>query len=113
MAPSKVQISEVRYDGQIMRIPLEKDSANFRFLVLYITDDGEEILFEARGIAIIPDESQSLKWSAAGVFHFDTKSEKYKWLNSVLAVYEGELSMETGAHARYRAYMRRVDKTGS
>src|SRR6266705_493848 len=27
------------------------------------TYDGEEILFEARGIAIIPDKSQSSKWS--------------------------------------------------
>jgi len=77
------------------------------------TYDGEEILFEARGIAINPDKSQSSKWSAAGVFHFDTGSEKYKWLNSVLAVCEGEFSMET-AHARYRAYIRPwTDKTGS
>jgi hypothetical protein len=77
------------------------------------TKEGEEILFEARGITIIPDKSESARWSTAGVFHFDTNSEKYKWLNSVLAVYEGEFSMET-AHARYRAYTKpRMDKTRS
>src|SRR5713101_7876574 len=60
------------------------------------TSDGEEILFEARGITAILDKSQSSKWSAAGVFHFDTGSKKYKWLNSVLAVYEREFGMEAG-----------------
>ena|SRR5438445_7076758 len=77
------------------------------------TSDGEEMLFEARGIAAILDKSQSSKWSAAGVFHFDTGSKKYKWLNTVLAVYEGEFNIEAG-HAKYHAYIRRrFDKTYS
>jgi len=76
------------------------------------TYDGEEILFEARGMTINQDNPQSSEWSTAGVFHFDTGSEKYEWLNSVLAVYEGELSMET-AHGRCRAYIKpRPERTG-
>lgn len=93
MAPSKVQISEVRYDDSNYENTVREGFCKLQIPGTIHTDDGEEILFQARGIAIIPDESQSLKWSAAGVFHFDTESEKYKWLNSVLAVYEGEFSM--------------------
>jgi hypothetical protein len=69
------------------------------------TDDNEEILFEARGMAINQDRSRSSKWNFAGVFHFETGSKKYEWLNSVLAVYHGELSMETG-NGRCRAYVK-------
>jgi len=69
------------------------------------TDDNEKILFEGRGMAINQDKSQLSKWNLAGVFHFETGSEKYKWLNSVLAVYEGELRADTG-HAHWRAYIK-------
>jgi hypothetical protein len=41
------------------------------------TNDNVEILFEARGMAIIPDKSHPNKWYAAGVFHFYTGSERY------------------------------------
>jgi len=70
------------------------------------TEDGAEIQFEARGMAMVPDKARPTKWLASGVFYFqanDDKNGRYGWLNNTLAIYEGEFDMET-AHAVYRAY---------
>jgi len=70
------------------------------------TDDGAELQFEARGMAIIVDKSHPTKWFASGVLHFQADNDgRYAWLNTTLAIYEGEFDIET-AHAVYHAYTR-------
>jgi hypothetical protein len=71
------------------------------------TDDGAEIKFEARGMALVTDKSRPTKWNASGVLHFQTddniENSRYAWLNNSPAIYEGEFDIKT-AHAVYRAY---------
>ncbi len=68
------------------------------------TDDGAEIRLEARGYAMVPDESQPARWRIAGVLRFETRDERYLWLNAHLAPYEGEFDAETG-QGTLRAYL--------
>lgn len=70
------------------------------------TDDGAELQFEARGMAIIVDKLHQTRWFASGVLHFQTDNgSRYASLNNTLAIYEGEFDIET-AHAVYHAYTR-------
>jgi len=68
-----------------------------------ITDDGARIRLEGQGHAIVPDEGSPSKWRVGGAFRFRTDDTRYRWLNTILALWEGEFDMSTG-RARYRVY---------
>jgi hypothetical protein len=69
------------------------------------TDDGAEIRFDAQGFGMVPDGSKPHEWHMANAGQFDTQDEHYAWLNTVLALWDGEFDMETYRH-RYRIYTR-------
>lgn len=70
------------------------------------TNDGAQIRFDAKGYALRADKDHPNKWSLASALHFDTENERYQWLNTALAVYEGEFDMNTGRH-HSRVYIQR------
>lgn len=67
------------------------------------TDDGAQIHFDSRGFFIKPDRLNSNRWITSASVHFDTADPRYKWLNTLLAVWEGECDVEKGRH-HYQAY---------
>ncbi len=68
------------------------------------TNDGAQIQFDSRGFFIKPDESNPAKWVTSASVHFITADQRYEWLNTHLAVWEGEFDMDTYRH-RYHAYI--------
>ncbi len=70
------------------------------------TNDGAQIQFDAKGYALRADKNHPNKWSLASALHFDTDDERYQWLNTALAVYEGEFDMNTVRH-HSRVYIQR------
>jgi len=68
------------------------------------TNEGAQIQFESRGFFIKPDQSNPNKWITSASVHFDTTDQRYEWLNTHLAVWEGEFDMETFCH-HYQAYV--------
>jgi len=69
------------------------------------TDDGAQIQFDSRGFFIKPDKSNPNRWITSASVHFDTGDWRYEWLNTHLAVWEGEFDMETFRH-HYQAYIK-------
>ncbi len=67
------------------------------------TDDGARIDFETTGFGLVPDRSAPNRWTMNGAVRFATESGALRWLNSTLAVWQGEFDMSTGRH-RYRVY---------
>ncbi len=59
------------------------------------TDDGAEIKFEAVGHTLVPDKAKPNKWINAMTLRFQTDDARYRWLNTALAVWEGEFDMQT------------------
>jgi hypothetical protein len=72
------------------------------------THDGAQIRFDSRGFFIKPDESNPNKWISTASLHFDTADSRYAWLNTCLAVWEGEFDMEIYQH-HYQAYSQVLD----
>lgn len=72
------------------------------------TDDGAQIHFDSRGFFIKPDQLNPNRWITSASVHFDTADPRYKWLNTLLAVWEGEFDMDKGRH-HYQAYARVID----
>ena len=72
------------------------------------TDDGAQIRFDSRGFFIKPDESNPNKWITSASVHFDTADGRYEWLNTRLAVWEGEFDMGTYQH-HYQAYFQVIE----
>jgi hypothetical protein len=68
------------------------------------TNDGAEIRFDSRGFYIRPDESIPNKWITSASVCFDTADRRYAWLNTQLAIWEGEFDMETYLH-HYQVYV--------
>jgi hypothetical protein len=73
------------------------------------TDDGALIEFEARGQAIVPDDKAPSRWKVGGAFRFQTKDERYLWLNTVLALWDGDFDNNAGK-AFYRLYIPHTDR---
>ncbi len=71
-----------------------------------LTEDGATILFQGQGHAIVPDSNLRSRWKVGGAFRFQTGDERYLWLNSTLALWEGDFNMESG-EAHYRFYVPR------
>jgi hypothetical protein len=72
------------------------------------THDGAQIRFEARGHALQPDKARPHRWSETAALRFHTEDSRYQWLNTILAVWEGEFDMKAG-RARARVYARAND----
>ena len=68
-------------------------------------DDGAHIRFDAKGFGIVPDRLKPNKWHIANTVQFDTEDERYEWLNTALALWDGEFDMETYRH-HYQSYTR-------
>jgi hypothetical protein len=66
-------------------------------------DDGAQIRFDTMGYGMVPDRSNPHRWHMVAAVQFDTTSTKYAWLNTVLAVWNGEFDMATYRH-RYQVY---------
>lgn len=69
------------------------------------TDDGAQISFDSLGFGMVPDTSSPHRWSMVAALRFESEDQRYTWLNTFLALWEGEFDMQTGRH-RYRAYSR-------
>ena len=72
------------------------------------TDDGAHIQFDSRGFFIQPDESNPNKWITSASVHFDTGEPRYTWINTHLALWEGEFDMAT-FHHHYQVYLQIVE----
>ncbi len=59
------------------------------------TDDDAESKFEALGHTLVPDKAQPSRWINAMTLRFQTDDARYRWLNTTLAVWEGEFDMQT------------------
>ena len=62
------------------------------------TNDGAQIQFDSRGFFIKPDEANPNKWITSASVYFYTTDGRYEWLNTRLAVWEGEFNMVTFHH---------------
>jgi len=62
------------------------------------TDDGAQIQFDSRGFFIKPDETKPNKWITSASVYFYTADRRYEWLNTRLAIWEGEFDMATFRH---------------
>ena len=62
------------------------------------TNDGAQIRFDSRGFFIKPDETNPNQWITSASVYFYTADGRYKWLNTRLAVWEGEFDMVTFRH---------------
>jgi len=71
------------------------------------TDDGAQIRFDSRGFFIKPDESNPNRWITSASVHL-TADQPYEWLNTRLAVWEGEFDMGTYRH-HYQTYILAVE----
>ena len=67
------------------------------------TNDGARIQFDSRGFFIKTDESNPNKWITSASVYFCTTDRHYEWLNTRLAVWEGEFDMATFQH-HYHVY---------
>ena len=67
------------------------------------TNDEAHIQFDAMGFFMRPDKSKPNRWITSAAVRFDTADKRYKWLNTRLAVWEGQFDMKTGRH-HYRVY---------
>jgi hypothetical protein len=67
------------------------------------TEDGAQIRFDAKGYGMVPDQAAPHIWHMVDALQFETTDEPYTWLNTVLAVWDGEFDMTTGRH-RYHVY---------
>jgi alkylmercury lyase len=67
------------------------------------TDDGAEILFEGRELAM-PLSEGSQQWRVAGVLRFKTGDSRYTWLNDTFALTSGTFDYEAGV-ARWTAFV--------
>ncbi len=72
------------------------------------TNDGAPIRFDSLGFFMRPDDSNPHKWITSAAVHFDTTDPRYAWLNTLLAIWEGELDMKTYSHL-YQAYAHTVE----
>lgn len=68
-----------------------------------LTDDGAEIMYEARGYAV-PDAVHAGRWHYTGGLRFELADAPYAWLDGVAAVWTGTFDVSTGT-AHYRAYL--------
>ena len=66
------------------------------------TDDGVSIPFDAKGFAT---RRTSFEWDIALALKFEATDARYEWLNSTVALLEGEFSEATGQVA-WRVYGR-------
>lgn len=68
------------------------------------TLDGAEIRFNAKGYGLRgADPAAPHKWRLSTALQFATEDSRYKWLNTTLAIWEGEFDEKLG-RALYRAY---------
>jgi len=72
------------------------------------TNDGAQIHFDSRGFFIKPDKSKPNRWITSASVHLHTADQRYEWLNTRLAVWEGEFDMETFRH-HYQAYAQVIE----
>lgn len=69
------------------------------------TPDGANIQFDARGYGMAPDPSQPEAWHMVYAVQFEAADEPYRWLNTTLALWDGQLDMKSYRH-HYRVYAR-------
>lgn len=67
------------------------------------TDDGAQVHFDARGYGMATNPSQPDAWHMVYAVQFETADEKYYWLNTTLALWDGQLDMKNYRH-HYRVY---------
>lgn len=70
------------------------------------THDGAEIRLDVRGYGLRgADPARPHRWRLTGALSFATQDSRYQWLNTTLAVWEGEFDEKLG-RARYQVYAR-------
>lgn len=75
------------------------------FVGIIRTEDGAEIQFDATGFGMVTDRSKPNRWHMVNVLQFDTRDGRYEWLNTLLALWDGQFDMETYRHY-YQVYAR-------
>jgi len=68
------------------------------------TDDGAEIMYEARGYAVRIGDENSSKWTYTAALRFEEPDSPYGWLEDIVGVWIGEFDTNLGT-AYYRAYI--------
>jgi hypothetical protein len=74
------------------------------------TNNGAKIRFDAKGFGMVSDRSKPHRWHIANAVQFDTEDKRYDWLNTILALWDGEFDMETYRHS-YQVYTRDGDRS--
>lgn len=67
------------------------------------TQDGASLQFDSIGFFLRPPNSTDL-WKLSAALKLETSDEPYLWVNRQLAMWEGELDLNTYQH-RYQAYL--------
>ena len=68
------------------------------------TEDGAEIMYEAKGYAVPLDAANPDKWWYVATLRFEEADEPYEWLENTIALWVGLFDVSTG-DAYYRAYV--------
>jgi hypothetical protein len=75
------------------------------FVGIIKTEDGAEIQFDATGFGIVTDRSKPNRWHMVNALQFATTDRRYEWLNTLLALWDGQFDMQTYRHY-YQVYAR-------
>ncbi len=68
------------------------------------TEDGAEVWFDAKGFGLRGyNPSLPHKWRLTMSLRFETQDARYKWLNTTLAMWQGEFDERAG-QAAYQAF---------
>jgi hypothetical protein len=74
------------------------------------TGDGARIRFDAKGYGLRGfDATCPHLWRLVMALQLSTEDPRYSWLNTRLAVWEGQFDEQTSG-GRYRAYLQGTDK---
>ncbi len=75
-----------------------EDRCETNFVGEILTGEGARIGFEAVGFGIVPDRSAPKMWSMNAAVRLESEADGYEWLNSILAVWDGQFDMEVYQH---------------
>lgn len=91
----------------LARHVIETSSSNVLVVGWLFSDNGAEIMYEARGYATPVGPARPDEWRVTAALRFEEPDAPYEWLAHAMGVWTGNYNARTG-EGRYRAYVSRA-----